>query len=68
MMMPYEHHKRKAEAADGKQKTCRRKQTRVWTGENDSKTPRVDANYVENIHTFVFKRKRIRVDEALFKQ
>ena len=67
MMMPYEHHKRKAEAGDGKQ-TCRRKQTRVWTGENDSKTPREDANYIENIHKFVFKRKRIRVDEALFKQ
>ena len=31
MMMSYEHHKRKAEAEDGKQ-TCRRQQTRRVDG------------------------------------
>ena len=39
----------------------------VWTGKNDSNTPRVDANPFKNGEkTSVLKNTRIRVDRALF--
>ena len=37
-----------------------------WMGENDLETLRVDANFFENGKSCVFKRKRIRVDGALY--
>ena len=38
----------------------------AWTGENDSKTLRVDADFFDNGgKKIVFKRKRIRVDGTL---